>query len=89
MRSVQFVRSEHGRAEHPTQKPIGIVEPLLLYACPIGGSVLDPFAGSGTTGIVAKRHAIHATLIEGRADYVEVIARRLKGDAPLFSEVAE
>lgn len=89
MRSVQFVRSEHGRAHHPTQKPIGIVEPLLLYACPIGGSVLDPFAGSGTTGVVAKRHAISATLIEGRGDYVEVIARRLENDAPLFSEAAE
>lgn len=84
MRSVQFVRSEHGRAEHPTQKPIAIVEPLLLYACPPGGRVLDLFAGSGTTGVVARRHGIGATLVEANGDYVEVIRRRLELDAPLF-----
>jgi site-specific DNA-methyltransferase (adenine-specific) len=41
LRSVIYARSEHGRAEHPTQKPIAIVEPLLLYSCPPGGHVLD------------------------------------------------
>lgn len=86
MRSVIFVRSEHGRAVHPTQKPIGIVEPLLLYSCPIGGRVLDPFAGSGTTGVVAKRHGINAVLIEGD-EYIEVICSRLRDDAPLLAEV--
>lgn len=88
MRSVIFARSEHGRAEHPTQKPIGIIEPLLQYACPPGGSVLDPFAGSGTTGIVAARHGMSATLIEGKPEYVEVIQARLANDAPLFGDVA-
>jgi len=85
MRSVQFVRSEHGRAEHPTQKPIGIVEPLLLYSCPPGGHVLDAFAGSGTTGVVARRHGMSATLIEAQEEYVEVVRRRLADDAPLFA----
>lgn len=89
MRSVQFVRSEHGSAQHPTQKPIGIVEPLLRYSCPPAGVVLDPFAGSGTTGLVAKRHGRKAILIEGRADYVEVIRSRLESDAPLFSEAPD
>lgn len=79
-RSVIFVRSEHGRAEHPTQKPIGIVEPLLLYACPIGGLVLDCFAGSGTTGIVAGRHGMKSVLIEGDAKYFELAKRRLEPD---------
>ncbi len=85
MRSVQFVRSEHGRAEHPTQKPQEIVESLLRYACPVGGSVLDPFAGSGTTGIVAKRIGISAMLIEARPAFVSIISSRLADDAPLFS----
>jgi len=88
-RSVIFARSEHGRAEHPTQKPIAIVEPLLLYACPIGGTVLDCFAGSGTTGVVANRHGISAVLIEVNPDFVAVAEARLRDDAPLFSgEVA-
>lgn len=87
-RSVIFARSEHGRAEHPTQKPIAIVEPLLRYACPPGGTVLDCFAGSGTTGIAAKRNGMHAVLVEGRAEFVAVAERRLANDAPLFSERA-
>ncbi|MEX0684035.1 MAG: site-specific DNA-methyltransferase [Dehalococcoidia bacterium] len=88
MRSVIYGRSEHGRAEHPTQKPIAIIEPLLLYACPVGGAVLDPFAGSGTTGIVAARHGMDATMIEGDKRYAEVIRSRLENDAPLFGVVA-
>lgn len=88
MRSVIYCRNEHGRAEHPTQKPIGIVEPLLLYACPPGGAVLDCFAGSGTTGIVAKRHGMSATLIEGDEVFVDVIHRRLLDDAPLLAGAA-
>ena len=84
MRSVIYARSEHGRAEHPTQKPVAIVEPLLLFACPPGGRVLDLFAGSGTTGLVARRHGMSATLIEANADYVATIHRRLAADAPLF-----
>lgn len=77
MRSVQFVRSEHGRAEHPTQKPLGIVEPLLRYACPVGGRVLDLFAGSGTTGLAARNNGMSATLIEGDTEYVRIAKRRL------------
>ena len=88
MRSVIFERSEHGRAEHPTQKPIGIVEPLALYSCPPGGTILDPFAGSGTTGLVARRHGFDAILVEARDDYIRVIENRLANDAPLFSHAA-
>jgi site-specific DNA-methyltransferase (adenine-specific) len=85
MRSVMFVRSEHGRAEHPTQKPIGIVEPLLLYSCPVGGTVLDCFAGSGTTAVVAVRHNRNCILIEGRPEFAAIAEQRLRDDAPLFS----
>ena len=56
MRSVMEVRNEHGRAVHPTQKPNGIIEPLMLYSVPRGGLVLDPFMGSGTTAQVALQH---------------------------------
>jgi site-specific DNA-methyltransferase (adenine-specific) len=86
-RSVLYVRSEHGSAEHPTQKPLAIVEPLLLYSCPQGGHVLDPFAGSGTVGILAKRHGMTCTLIEANLKYRTLIERRLQDDAPLLAEV--
>jgi len=88
MRSVQYVRSEHGSAEHPTQKPIAIVQPLLAYACPPGGVVLDPFAGSGTTAICARRARQRAIVVEGKTDYVRLIERRLENDAPLFAGAA-
>lgn len=88
MRSVMFCRSEHGRAVHPTQKPIGIVEPLLLYACPNGGTVLDIFAGSGTTGLVARRHGMDSILIEINNEFAAIIQKRLDDDAPLFAGAA-
>ena len=77
MRSVLFVRSEHGRAVHPTQKPIDIVAPLLAYACPPGGLVLDPFAGSGTVGLCAKRAGQSAVLIESDIDFVLLMEEKI------------
>lgn len=50
MRSVMEVRNEHGRAIHPTQKPLELLLPLIRYSCPPGGTVLDPFAGSAING---------------------------------------
>ncbi len=84
MRSVLQVRSCHGHAEHPTQKPEGIVEPLMAYACPSGGTVLDPFAGSGTTGLVARRTSRNAVLVEADPTFAATIASRLDNDAPLL-----
>lgn len=80
MRSVIQVRSMHGRAEHPTEKPVGILQPLLDYACPPGGLVLDPFAGSGSTAVAARLSGRRAVLIEADERYCEVIARRLAQD---------
>ncbi len=53
-RSVIYMPNEHGRALHPTQNPLGIVAPLILTSVPAGGIVIDPFAGSLTTGIAAE-----------------------------------
>lgn len=83
-RSVIYARSCHGSAVHRTQKPERIVEPLLLYSCPSGGTVLDPFAGSGTTAIVANRLGFNATLIEADPKHVSVAETRL--NAGLFRE---
>lgn len=52
--SVIFVPNEHGKAVHPTQKPLGILAPLLRFSTPPGGIVIDPMFGSGGTGIAAE-----------------------------------
>jgi site-specific DNA-methyltransferase (adenine-specific) len=77
MRSVLRVRSEHGRAVHPTQKPLGVVLPLLRYSCPPGGHVLDPFAGSGTVGLAAAEAGMRATLVDTSGAYAAVFSNRL------------
>jgi site-specific DNA-methyltransferase (adenine-specific) len=79
MCSVIDARSEHHRAEHPTQKPIEIVEPLVRYACPPGGGLLDPFAGAGTTGVVAQQLGLSCTLIESDPHYAEIARIRVAG----------
>lgn len=88
MRSVLFVRSEHGRAEHPTQKPTALIAPLIEYSCPPGGVVLDPFAGSGSIGVAAQATGRDAILIEKNPDYADIAIRRLRDDAPLLTGAA-
>jgi DNA modification methylase len=57
--------------------PEALVEPLIKAGCPENGVVLDPFAGSGTTGVVAKKLNRNAILIEISEKYVEIIKQRL------------
>lgn len=83
-RSVIYVRSMHGRALHPTEKPIGIVEPLVRYSTTRDDLVLDPFAGSGAVLDVARVNGRRAIGVEADERYCEVIARRLdQGVLPL------
>ncbi len=77
MRSVLKVRSEHGRAIHPTQKPLGIIEPLLRYSLVPGGTVLDPFAGSCSTLVAAREAGYRAIGIEADEAMCEKAAERL------------
>jgi DNA modification methylase len=51
-------------------------------------TVLDPFGGAGTTGLVADRLGRNAILIELNPEYAKMARRRIEGDAPLFTEVA-
>lgn len=78
MRSVITAASMWRRgAIHPTEKPSGILTPLIGYACPAGGTVLDPFAGSGSTLDTARLSGRRAVGIEAREEYAEKAARRL------------
>jgi DNA modification methylase len=67
----------HGRALHPTEKPLGILSPLIAYSCPPGGTVLDLFAGSGSTLEAARCAGRRAIGFEVNEQYCDVIARRL------------
>jgi site-specific DNA-methyltransferase (adenine-specific) len=86
-RSVLKVANEHGKAVHPTQKPLGIIAPLVRYSVPPGGSYVVPFAGSGSELLMAAVHGVSATGCEVDGGYVDIARRRIAGDAPLFSSV--
>lgn len=77
-RSVMQVRSCHGEAEHPTQKPIGILSPLIRYSVPPGGLVLDPFMGSGSTGVAALQDGRRFVGVEINPAYFEIACRRIE-----------
>ena len=72
---------------HPTEKPTGILEPLIAYGCPIGGLVLDPFAGSGSTLDAARQSGRRAIGVEADERYCEIAAKRL-AQGTLFGGVA-
>ena len=87
-RSVLYARSEHMQGTgHPTAKPLTILEPILRYACPVGGHVLDPFAGSGSTGLAANLIGASCTLIESNPKFMAVIKSRIENDVPLLRAV--
>lgn len=64
-------------SKHPTVKPIALMEYLCKLICPPGGTILDPFAGSGTTGEAACSLGFNAILIERELQYVQDCERRL------------
>lgn len=75
--SVIKAKNLRGLALHPTQKPAAILDPLIRYACPRGGVVLDLFAGSGSTLDAARQCGRRAVGVEADERYCEAAARRL------------
>jgi DNA modification methylase len=65
-------------SKHPTVKPVDLMQWLCKLVTPPGGMVLDPFAGTGTTGAAAWRDGFRSVLIEREAEYCADIARRMK-----------
>jgi site-specific DNA-methyltransferase (adenine-specific) len=81
--SVSRLHREHPeRADHPTQKPLEIIERMVKASCPPGGVVLDPFMGSGTTALAAKRTGRNYTGFELNPAYCAIIAARLAAPEP-------
>ena len=89
MRSVFHARNCHGYAEHPTQKPLEIILPIIEYSCPLGGTVIDPFMGSGTTLVAAKKIDRFSIGIEIEEKYCEIAAKRLSQGVLEFSGTME
>jgi len=78
-RSVWTVTTKPFKGAHFATFPQDLIEPCILAGCPEGGTVLDPFGGAGTTGLVAKRNNRNAILIELNSEYVEIIKNRTDG----------
>jgi DNA modification methylase len=70
--------------DHFAVFPPALIEPAILAGCPKGGTVLDPFGGAGTTGLVADRLQRNAILIELNPAYGAMADNRIWSDAPLF-----
>jgi site-specific DNA-methyltransferase (adenine-specific) len=87
MRSVIYARSCHGRAIHPTEKPVDLLEILLRTSCPSGGLVGDFFAGSGAVGEAAAACGRRYIGTEIDIKYAEAARLRLGGLFPM-GEVA-
>lgn len=72
---------------HPTEKPLALI--IHLLQCSPAGTVLDPFAGSGTTGRACKDLGRACTMIEYEERYCEVIAQRMSQEVLPFSRAPE
>lgn len=71
---------------HPTVKPVELMRWLVRLVTPPNGVVLDPFLGSGTTGMACVYEQRQFIGIEREAEYIEIAKRRIAAVAPLFTE---
>lgn len=76
-RTVWTVATKPYREAHFATFPESLVEPCILAGSPIGGTILDPFAGAGTVGVVAKRHNRDFFGIEINPEYVALAEARI------------
>ncbi len=76
------LRNAHGLKLHPTQKPEALLHRVVLASTSPGDIILDPFLGTGTTAVVAKRLHRHFIGIERHPAYVEAAWGRLRAEKP-------
>jgi DNA modification methylase len=86
-RSVWEVATQPFSEAHFATFPPALIEPCIKAGCPAGGTVLDPFGGAGTTGLVADRLGRNAILIELNPEYAAMADWRINADAGMFAEV--
>jgi len=76
-RDVWTVTTKPYRGAHFATFPPDLIEPCVLAGAPVGGVVLDPFGGAGTTGLVAERNGRDSVLCELSYDYAGIMTERL------------
>ena len=74
------------KVDHPTPKPLKLIRFMIKLSCRPGGTIIDPFAGSGTTGRAAKDLGRKCVLIEREERYCEVAAKRMSQEVLNFEE---
>jgi site-specific DNA-methyltransferase (adenine-specific) len=75
--SAKASKADRANSKHPTVKPVKLMQWLVRLITPPGGTTLDPFAGSGTTGAAAFLEGFNAVLIEREEEYQADIERRI------------
>ena len=85
-RSVWTVTTKPFKGAHFATFPPDLIEPCIKAGCPEGGTVLDPFGGSGTTGMVAQRHRRKFVLCELNPEYARMAEDRIYAERDLLSE---
>lgn len=86
--TVWSIRPSASSEAHPAMMPAELARRCIVCSTAVGDTVLDPFGGAGTTGLVADRLQRNAVLIELNPSYADIARKRLTADAGIFSEVA-
>jgi len=86
-RSVWTVTTKPFKDAHFATYPKDLIEPCILAGCPEGGTVLDPFGGSGTTCIVSEENKRNSIMVELNPDYVEIAKNRIHKELGILGAV--
>lgn len=86
--SAKASKADRNGSKHPTVKPISLKQWLATLITPPGGTILDPFAGSGTTGIAAVMCGFRVILCEREAEYIADIRARFGPALPTPADLA-
>jgi len=81
-RSVWTIPTKPYKGAHFATFPPALVEPCILAGCPAGGTVIDPFFGSGTVGAVAVKHGRDFVGIELNPEYIALAEKRIRATQP-------
>ena len=83
------LREDNNQRSHPTQKPEALLYRIMVSSTNTGDTVLDPFLGSGTTAVMAKKLQRNFIGFEQDPDYIKLAKKRLKNTEPLSNEVVK
>lgn len=80
-------KKEKEFGKHPTQKPASLLARMIMIATRPGDIIMDCFAGTGTTGVVAKQLKRKWVMVENRPEYIEIARKRLTAPLELPEEI--